>query len=180
MGDFFDYVKYGVVYIIWSVEQGIFYLKKCVDKLLSWDYKNILVFIVGNGFLLDGLISIIKEYQYSVIVISCGIVLQMLYCYGIKLDFYVEIEVNCLIFDWVVRIGDLDYLKQIILISCNGIYLDICGLYKDVLLVLKEGEFFMVFLIELFGKQYLFEIVSYVYLIVINFVVNFCCLLGMQ
>jgi len=180
MGDFFDHAKYGVAHTTWSVEQGIPYLKKRADKLLSWDHKNTPVFIVGNGPSLDGLISTIKEHQHSAIVISCGTALQTLHRHGIKPDFHAEIEANRSTFDWAVRIGDLDYLKQITLISCNGIHPDTCGLYKDVLLVLKEGESSTVSLTELFGKQHPFEIVSHAYPTVTNFVANFCRSLGMQ
>lgn len=180
MGDFFDHAKYGIAHTTWSVQHGIPYLKKQAKQCLSWDHKNTPVFIVGNGPSLDGLIDTVKEYAETAIVISCGTALQTLHRHGITPDFHAEIEANRSTFDWAVRIGDLDYLKQITLISCNGIHPDTCQLYKDVLLVLKEGESSTVSMTELFGKQHPFAVISHAYPTVTNFVADFCRALGMQ
>jgi hypothetical protein len=52
-----------------------------------------------------------------------------------------------------VLIGDLDYLKNITLISCNGIHPDTCDLYKDVLIAFKEGESSTVSALNVLGRE---------------------------
>jgi hypothetical protein len=52
-----------------------------------------------------------------------------------------------------VLIGDLDYLKNITLISCNGIHPDTCDLYKDVMIAFKEGESSTVSALNVLGGE---------------------------
>ena len=122
-------------------------------------------------------IEAIKEWREQVIVISCGTALQALYKNGITPDFHAEIEQNRSTYDWPVLIGDLGYLKEITLISCNGIHPDTCELYKDVLVAFKEGESSTVSALSVLGKQH-FEVLQQSFPTVSNFVTNIISVLG--
>lgn len=177
MGDYFDHSKYGIAHTRWGVEHGIPLLKRNSHKLLNSEQKDVPVFVIGNGPSLDGLIDIIKQHRDSAILISCGTSLQTLHRHGICPDFHAEIETNRSTFDWAVRVGDLAYLKQITLISCNGIHPDTCGLYKDVFLAFKEGESSTVSITEIF-PEHEFALLRFAYPTVTNFAVNFTQELG--
>merc|ERR1711975_122901 len=97
-------------------------------------------FMVGNGPSIDASIDTIKEYQDKAIIISCGTALQVLHRYGIKPDFHAEIEQNRSTYDWAKSIYDDEYLKNVDLMSCNGIHPDTAELYRNIFLAFKEGE----------------------------------------
>ncbi|MEP4891703.1 MAG: 6-hydroxymethylpterin diphosphokinase MptE-like protein [Aliiglaciecola sp.] len=140
MGEYFDHAYYGIAHTKEGMRRKIPVLTNNPSAKLSYDDKEVPIFIVGNGPSLDSSIEAIKEWQDKAIVVSCGTALQALHRNGITPDFHAEIEQNRSTFDWAVVIGDLDYLKKITLISCNGIHPDTCNLYKDVLVAFKEGE----------------------------------------
>jgi hypothetical protein len=140
MGEYFDHAYYGIAHTKEGMRRKIPVLAANPASKLSYDDIEVPIFIVGNGPSLDSSIDAIKEWQGQAIVVSCGTTLQALHRHGITPDFHAEIEQNRSTFDWAVLIGDLDYLKSITLISCNGIHPDTCDLYKDVLIAFKEGE----------------------------------------
>ena len=140
MGDYFDHSRHLVAHTRQAILDGIPHLRDEPVQYLSQAEKNVPVFIVGNGPSLDGLIDTLKEYQESAIIISCGTALQSLYRHGITPDFHAEIEANRSPYDWISRGADLAFLKQVSLISCNGIHPDISNLFKDVYLTFKPGE----------------------------------------
>ena len=140
MGEYFDHAYYGIAHTKEGMRRKIPLLVANPANKLNYDDKEVPIFIVGNGPSLDSSIEAIKEWQGQAIVVSCGTTLQALHRHGITPDFHAEIEQNRSTYDWAVLIGDLDYLKNITLISCNGIHPDTCDLYKDVLIAFKEGE----------------------------------------
>lgn len=140
MGDYFDHAKYGIAHTKCAIDRDYPFLLKDAKNRLSARHKNIPVFIVGNGPSLDNLIGLIKCHQNEAIIISCGTALQTLHRHQIVPDFHAEIEMNRSTYDWCVRIGDLDYLNRISLISCNGIHPDTCDLFKNAFLAFKQGE----------------------------------------
>lgn len=172
MGDYYDHARYGVAHTWNAIRKGIPNLRKNASKYLTGEDKDVPVFVVGNGPSLDGLLEIIKEYHNEVIVISCGTALQTLHRNGITPDFHAEIETNRSTFDWACRVGDFDYLKQITLISCNGIHPDTSELYGDVLLAFKEGESATVCIQEIY-KDLPFAQLGFAYPTVTNFVADF-------
>lgn len=153
MGDYFDHAKYGIIHTRNSIENATPFLYRGAKNALSAELKEVPVFIIGNGPSLDSLIPIIKENQNEAILISCGTALQALHRKGITPDFHSEIEINRSTFDWATRIGDLDYLKSITLLSCNGIHPDTCSLYKDSYLAFKDGESSTVSFTELYPEH---------------------------
>ena len=153
MGEYFDHAYYGIAHTKEGMRRKIPILAANPASKLSYDDKEVPIFIVGNGPSLDHSIETIKEWQGQAIVVSCGTTLQALHRHGITPDFHAEIEQNRSTFDWAVLIGDLEYLKNITLISCNGIHPDTCDLYKDVLIAFKEGESSTVSALNVLGRK---------------------------
>ncbi|MCW8107596.1 DUF115 domain-containing protein [Alteromonas ponticola] len=172
LGDYFDHSRYCIAHTRWGMENEIPALKADARQYLSADEKDTPVFIVGNGPSLDNLIDLIQEYQDQAIIVSCGTALKTLYKHGITPDFHAEIESNRATYDWTVRVGDLDYLKKITLLSCNGIHPDTCNLFKDVYIAFKEGESATVAISKLFD-EFPYTRLHHAYPTVTNFVANF-------
>jgi hypothetical protein len=177
MGEYFDHAYYGIEHTKEGMRRNYPLLVKNPNSKLSYDDKEVPVFIVGNGPSLDNSIEAIKEWQGQAIIISCGTALQALYRNGIKPDFHAEIEQNRSTFDWAVLIGDLEYLKKITLITCNGIHPDTGALYKDVLIAFKEGESSTVSTLSVLGQHH-FEVLQHAFPTVSNFVTNIVRVIG--
>ena len=153
MGEYFDHAYYGIAHTKEGMRRKIPVLSANPASKLNYDDKEVPIFIVGNGPSLDSSIEAIKEWQGQAIVVSCGTALQALHRQGITPNFHTEIEQNRSTYDWAVLIGDLDYLKNITLISCNGIHPDTCDLYKDVLIAFKEGESSTISALNVLGRE---------------------------
>ncbi|WP_143871752.1 6-hydroxymethylpterin diphosphokinase MptE-like protein [Catenovulum sediminis] len=177
MGEYYDHARYGIAHTTETIARGYPFLIQEADKKLSYQDKEVPIFLVGNGPSLDQSIETIKEWKAQAIIVSCGTALMPLYKNGIVPDFHAEIEQNRSTFDWICRIGDFDYLKQISLISCNGIHPDTCDLFKDVYLAFKEGESSTVSAIEVIGKG-LYEELQFAFPTVANFALNIFTKMG--
>tara|TARA_R110001583_G_scaffold131271_1_gene282994 strand:+ start:4376 stop:7900 length:3525 start_codon:yes stop_codon:yes gene_type:complete len=177
MGEYFDHAYYGIEHTKEGFRRNIPVLTKNPSSKLNYDDKEVPVFIVGNGPSLDLSIEAIKEWKDQAIIISCGTALQALHKHGITPDFHAEIEQNRSTYDWAVLIGDLEYLKQITLISCNGIHPDTCDLYKDVLVAFKEGESSTVSALTILGEENV-EKLQNAFPTVSNFVTNLISVIG--
>lgn len=177
MGEYFDHAYYGIAHTKEGMRRKIPVLASNPASKLSYDDKEVPVFIVGNGPSLDSSIEAIKEWQGQAIVVSCGTALQALHRHGITPDFHAEIEQNRSTFDWAVLIGDLDYLKNITLISCNGIHPDTCDLYKDVMIAFKEGESSTVSALNVLGRKN-FETLLNAFPTVSNFAIDLFSTIG--
>jgi hypothetical protein len=153
MGEYFDHAYYGIAHTKEGMRRKIPVLAANPASKLNYDDKEVPIFIVGNGPSLDSSIDAIKEWQGQAIVVSCGTTLQALHRHDITPDFHAEIEQNRSTYDWAVLIGDLEYLKNITLISCNGIHPDTCDLYKDVMIAFKEGESSTVSALNVLGRE---------------------------
>tara|TARA_R110002167_G_scaffold31464_15_gene103260 strand:+ start:1398 stop:4919 length:3522 start_codon:yes stop_codon:yes gene_type:complete len=177
MGEYFDHAYYGIEHTKEGFRRNIPVLTKNPSSKLSYDDKEVPVFIVGNGPSLDLSIDAIKEWRDQAIIVSCGTALQALHRNGITPDFHAEIEQNRSTYDWAVLTGDLAYLKDITLISCNGIHPDTCALYKNVLVAFKEGESSTVSALSVLGQEN-FEVLQHAFPTVSNFVVNLISVIG--
>ncbi|WP_375277982.1 motility associated factor glycosyltransferase family protein [Alteromonas australica] len=177
MGEYYDHAKYGISHTTEIISRGTPILQSKADKYLSLQDKDVPVFIVGNGPSLDDSIDTIKELKDRAIVVSCGTALMPLYKNGIVPDFHAEIEQNRSTFDWICRVGDFDYLKQINLISCNGIHPDTCDLFKNVYISFKAGESSTVSALNILGREN-YEELEYAFPTVSNFVVNIFSTIG--
>lgn len=179
MGEYFDHARFGIAHTREMLSRGTHCLVERADRPLHYDIAEVPVFVVGNGPSLDNTIALIQEWRDSIIVISCGTALMPLYKAGITPDFHAEIEQNRSTFDWCSRVGDFDYLKQITLISCNGIHPDTCDLFKQTLIAFKEGESSTVSAIEVLGKHKYAEL-QFAFPTVSNLVINLSCELGFK
>jgi hypothetical protein len=177
MGEYFDHAYYGIAHTKEGMRRKIPVLAANPSSKLNYDDKEVPIFIVGNGPSLDSSIEAIKEWQGQVIVVSCGTTLQALHRHGITPDFHAEIEQNRSTYDWAVLIGDLDYLKNITLISCNGIHPDTCDLYKDVMIAFKEGESSTVSALNVLGRKN-FETLLNAFPTVSNFAIDLFSTIG--
>lgn len=177
LGEYFDYSRYGVAHTKWAIEQGVSFYTANPDTSIDSASANVPVFIVGNGPSLDNLIPLIKEERSRAIVISCGTALQVLYKNQITPDFHAEIECNRATYDWAIRIGDRQFLKNIDFISCNGAHPDTINLFKNAYLCFKEGEASTVVVEKLLPDLTLPEL-KFSYPTVSNFAVNFSLEMG--
>lgn len=179
MGEYFDHARFGISHTTEMLDRGAPFMRKSPSQYLSFEDKEVPVFIVGNGPSLDNAIDTIKEWREHAIVVSCGTALSSLYKHGITPDFHAEIEQNRSTFDWCCRIDDFDYLKNISLISVNGIHPDTCDLFKEVFIAFKDGESSTVSALEILGREN-FEELRFAFPTVSNLAVNMFSKLGMQ
>jgi hypothetical protein len=177
MGEYFDHACYGISHTKEMLRQGVPYMREASQHKLSLFEKELPVIFIGNGPSLDYSLDSIKEVAEQAILVSCGTSLQVLHRNGIIPDFHAEIEQNRATHDWAVRIDDADYLKQITLISCNGIHPDTCALYKDVKIAFKEGESSTVSTLKIIGEEKA-EALAFAFPTVTNFALNFFLKLG--
>ncbi len=177
MGEYFDHARYGIAHTREMLNRGTHCLVSRKLRPIPYDTAEVPVFVVGNGPSLDASIEMLKEWRQQIIVISCGTALMPLYKAGITPDFHAEIEQNRSTFDWCSRVGDFDFLKQITLISCNGIHPDTCELFKDTLIAFKEGESSTASATEVLGKGNFTEL-QFAFPTVSNLVINLACEVG--
>ncbi|MFC3095081.1 DUF115 domain-containing protein [Alteromonas sediminis] len=179
MGDYYDHAKYGIAHTTWSINNNIRYLTKTGINCLAEKVKRMPVILVGNGPSLDTSIEFLKSSNDKALIVSCGTSLQTLYKWGIKPDFHAEIEQNRSTYEWATKIDGFEYLKDITLISCNGIHPDTCRLYKQTFLALKEGEASTVFYTEMF-PDHDFEILTKAFPTVTNLASDIVNKIGFQ
>ena len=179
MGEYFDHARYGIAQTTEMLNRGAPFLRKNPAQYLSFEDKDVPVFIVGNGPSLDASIEVIKEWREYAIVVSCGTALSALHKHNITPDFHAEIEQNRSTFDWCCRIDDFDYLSQISLISVNGIHPDTCDLFKDTYIAFKDGESSTVSALEVLGKK-TYEELQFAFPTVSNLAINLFSKMGMH
>ena len=179
MGENFDHAYYGISQTLEGLKQDFPLLTSRPNKKLTYDNQETPIFLVGNGPSLDHSIEYIKEYRDKVIVVSCGTSLKVLHSNNITPDFHAEIEQNRTTYDWASLIGDKEYLKQVSLISCNGVHPDTVSLYKDVYISFKEGESSTISSLEILGRSH-FEVLEDAFPTVANFATNLFSVLGFK
>ncbi|MCY7296209.1 motility associated factor glycosyltransferase family protein [Alteromonas sp. a30] len=179
MGEYFDHAYHGIAQTKEALKREYPNLISRPEKAFSYDEKEVPVFLVGNGPSLDQSLEMIQEWKDKAIIVSCGTALQVMYRNGIVPDFHAEIEQNRSSFDWASTIGDFDYLKQVTLISCNGIHPDTCDLYKDVFVAFKEGESSTVSALQVIGEKD-YSVLQFAFPTVANFACNLFTQLGFK
>ncbi|WP_269517659.1 6-hydroxymethylpterin diphosphokinase MptE-like protein [Alteromonas sp. BMJM2] len=179
MGEYFDHAFFGIAQTTEMLSRSTPFLRKSPAQYLSFEDKEVPVFVIGNGPSLDTAIDAIKEWRDKAIIISCGTALSALHKYKITPDFHAEIEQNRATYDWCSRVDDFDYLKQISLISVNGIHPDTCNLFKEVYIAFKDGESSTVSALEVLGRKN-YEELQFAFPTVSNLAINLISKLGMQ
>lgn len=181
LGEYYDHVRYGIAHTYNSLVQGHRFLKADRSLNASATVLNIPIFIVGNGPSLDSSFEYLKEYRDRVIIVSCGTALFSLFKNGITPDFHAEIEQNRATYCWVNRVDDKSYLKNIRLISVNGIHPETAELFKEVVLCFKSGEASTRFFDRGLKKQgFNIASISYAYPTVSNLSLNYFLDLGFK
>jgi hypothetical protein len=181
LGEYYDHARFGLAHTYHSLLNHHRYLKNSNIEYRDLPIFELPVFIIGNGPSLDNSFEYIKEYRDKVIVISCGTALRSLYKNNIRPDFHAEIEQNRATYDWITQIDDAEFLKEITLLSVNGIHPDTAALFKETLLCFKDGE----------ASTYVFNnglkkrgihaaSLSYAYPTVTNLVLNYTLKLGFK
>lgn len=180
IGEYFDHARYGIAHTYGNFSNGAGILRKGFG-LGRHLYQQLPVFIVGNGPSLDQCFEYLEQYQEQVIIISCGTALKALHEHGIQPDFHAELEQNRATYEWITQVEDADYLKQITLLSVNGVHPDTMTLFKDTLLCFKDGEAStQLFQAVLNKDQLATESLSFAYPTVTNMVVNTVLKLGFE
>ncbi|BDX07748.1 6-hydroxymethylpterin diphosphokinase MptE-like protein [Planctobacterium marinum] len=179
IGEYFDHAYYGITHTVEGVKRQFPILKKNAQQVLSVSDRETPVFLVGNGPSLDASIQYIKEVRDSVILVTCGTSLQVMYKNGIVPDFHAEIEQNRATYDWATLINAPEFLKKISLVSCNGIHPDTARLYKDVFVAFKDGESSTVSTLSVLGEDKC-EMLQFAFPTVSNFATNLFIQLGME
>lgn len=181
LGEYYDHCRYGIAHTYNSVAKQHKFLQYDNSSYRNLPALNLPVFIVGNGPSLDSSFSYLQEHRDKVLLISCGTALYSLYKKGIKPDFHAEVEQNRSTYNWVSQVKDSDYLKDIRLISVNGIHPDTAELFKDTLLCFKDGESSTNFFDIRLKKQGVHVAsLSYAYPTVTNLVLNYALRLGFK
>ncbi|GDY27931.1 hypothetical protein AHAT_38210 [Agarivorans sp. Toyoura001] len=140
ISEFFDHAFYNLNHTRDSLLKNKHYMLKYKPEDLSKQLAKVPVFIVGNGPSLDSSAEVIKQHQGKAIVISVGTSLKALYQLGIKPDFHAEVEQTRATLHWVCQVPDPDWLKQIDMISVNGLHPEVSDMFGDTLYCLKTGE----------------------------------------
>lgn len=179
MGEYFDHAYHGIAQTKEALKREYPNLISKPETVFTYDEREVPVFLVGNGPSLDQSMEMIKEWKDKAIIISCGTALQVMHRNGIVPDFHAEIEQNRSSFDWASVIGDFDYLKQVTLLSCNGIHPDTCSLYKDVFVAFKEGESSTVSALQIIGEKD-YSVLQFAFPTVANFASNLFTQLGFR
>lgn len=181
MGEFYDHARYGVAHTYMSVEAGHKFLYADLAQAAKLPAVTIPVFVIGNGPSLDNCIDYIKEHRNKVIVISCGTAIRSLHKMGIQPDFHAEVEQNRATYDWITQVKDPAYLKQIKLLSVNGVHPDTAGLFEFTYLALKDGEAStQIFRNGFVSNGYNVGSLAFAYPTVSNLVLNYVLKLGFE
>jgi hypothetical protein len=177
MGEYFDHACFAIEHTKEALRNGIPFLRAKPSQYLNAQQRELPIIFVGNGPSLDYSIETIRELQNRAIVVSCGTSLQVLQRNNIVPDFHAEIELNRATYDWAYRVNDLEYLKKITLLSCNGIHPDTCKLYKDVKFAFKAGESATISALNVIGEDKA-ELLEFSFPTVSNFAINLFLKIG--
>ncbi|WP_417551854.1 6-hydroxymethylpterin diphosphokinase MptE-like protein [Marinomonas fungiae] len=180
MGEYFEHAKYGISHMHGVFTSGSAHLVKRTPLEDYADLVDYPVFIVGNGPSLDASFEYIKQHRNQAIVISCGTALRSLYNYGIRPDFHAEIEQNKATYHWVSNAADRGFLKQITLLSVNGVHPDTADLFGRTMLMFKAGEASTRAYTTTVCSLEEFPELDYAYPTVSNLAVSILCALGMK
>jgi len=140
VGEYYDHCFYNLTHTTESFRRACHYQLAEKPESFQQQLKNIPVFLVGNGPSLDDSIETIRANQNKAIIISCGTSLKALYHYGIKPDFHAEVEQTKMTSVWISQVPDLEWVKDINLLTVNGIHPTVLDMFKQSFISLKVGE----------------------------------------
>lgn len=126
LSEYYDNARFATTHFLHNAEVGATFYQHRASK----NSYTCPVFIVGNGPSLDELIPYIQQYQHDAIIISCGTALKALYEYGITPDFHAEVEQNSATYNWITKVPDRQYLKQIQFLATAAAFPETVKLFK--------------------------------------------------
>lgn len=135
---FFDDGVMAIAHTLGNLNNEIALLKKSVKNSIK--NHKVPVFVVGNGPSLDSSIEQIKLHQDKAIVISCGSALSALMKYGISVDFHCEQERTYPVVEKVKEYGDLNFVKQHILLAPSTVHPGVFELFERGIMCPKSRE----------------------------------------
>jgi len=135
---FFDDNVIALSHCVENIRQNIPFLVK--GKSLDDKWRDIPVFVIGNGPSLDIAIDKLKSCQHQVIILSCGSALSSLYKAGIQPDIHVQVERTKVVPDSHLLLKDDQYLKGILFLSVDVIHPDCAKQFDRVGLAFKSFE----------------------------------------
>jgi hypothetical protein len=140
ISEFFDHGFFNITHTNESLRRGCNYMLRKKTPEIQRELAQTPIFIVGNGPSLDSCASIIRDNQDKAIIVSCGTSLKALYALGIKPDFHAEVEQTRATSLWVSQVPDAKWLKEIDVITVNGIHPEVLDLFNEAYICLKTGE----------------------------------------
>ena len=180
IGDYYDHARFGISHSYKSLELGHHWLKAERSSYLQHKATQLPVFVVGNGPSLDQCADYIKEHRDKVIVVSCGTALKPLHQLGITPDFHAEVEQNRSTYKWITQVNDATYLKQIKLLSVNGVHPDTAALFGGTYLAFKDGEASTSIINHFFAAAQSVAQLTYAYPTVSNLAINWLLQAGFK
>ncbi len=139
-GEYFDHALYSMAHTQYTIAQNCSWLLTPPAGKQRPAYLDMPVFIVGNGPSLDQSIDMLKAHGDNALIVSCGTSLPALVNYGVVPDFHAEIEINYATYSWLTRHVDRSVLRDMRIVSCNGLHPLTADLFAKVLLACKAGE----------------------------------------
>lgn len=136
---FYDDSLFGLSHGIHNTLNKKYFIKG--DIYISNKYKNMPIFIIGNGPSLDNDIDFIRKNQDKALIVACGTTLDTLYNQGIQADIFIATE---RVYDMVNIFNHLDknYIKNVLLVSSEVVHPDVSKHFKNTCLFLKTEETF--------------------------------------
>lgn len=135
---FFDDTLFALSHGCCNLFAGIPFLKR--DKQIPRKYRQLPVFVVGNGPSLDASLPYLKDCQHHGLVVACGSSIATLHRAGIKPDIYVAVERMQVMSNFLTVLNDPDYLKDILFLSVDIIHPNHHKIFNKIGLCLKRDE----------------------------------------
>lgn len=135
---FFDDGVFSMANGLKNFEKKIPFLKS--DTKLPKKYRDIPIFVVGNGPSFDESLPYLKEYRDKVIIVSCGSAISTFYKAGIKPDIHVEVERTFVTPGRILQINDPEYFKDIFLLGNNLLHPDTYDIFPQHACAIKPSE----------------------------------------
>ncbi|WP_432467961.1 motility associated factor glycosyltransferase family protein [Agarivorans sp. Z349TD_8] len=180
VSEFYDHAFYNLNHTRDSFMKNCRYMLRNKPKSLAKTLADTPVFIIGNGPSLDVSAEVIRHYQDKVIIISVGTSLKALYQLGIKPDYHAEVEQTRATLHWVCQVPDPDWLKQIDIISVNGLHPEVADMFGDALYCLKTGEAGSLSYLEVADEVNNLDSILYSYPTVSNCALSYALRLGFR
>ena len=135
---FFDDNMIALSHCVANIRKNLPFL--VTGKTIDDYWKNIPVFIIGNGPSLDLALETLDKYKDNAIILSCGSALSALYKANIKPDIHVQVERTKIVPDSHRLLNDDAFLKDILFLSLDVIHPDCAEQFNHVGLAFKPFE----------------------------------------